>query len=289
VVIWLGNNLRELGRQPAILLRGYGSTAGQGSDEAMLMDQSLNAGPLGKVPVRPSPSRVKAAAEVLSEFPAVDVFLLDDAFQHRKARRDFNLLLISATEPFGRGHVLPRGFLREPMAGLARADAFVITRCASVGLADVQRIESALHHWNAAAPIYHADHSITHVRLVAEDRLVPTQFLAGKKVFVEASIADPASLHKQIAAFGCEVVATGGFDDHHSYTQPQIERLVQTARTADAELIVTTEKDWVKIRGVIQPQHQVMFAVTKLDLVFRADDGDKLIEQIQKAIESLRI
>ena len=129
VVIWLARQLREQGRRPAILLRGYGATQQHGSDEAALLEQSLNSNSTIRIPVQANPSRVRGAAEVLQKSPEVDFFLLDDAFQHRRAKRDFNLVLINATEPFGFGHVLPRGLLREPLAGLKRADAFLITRC----------------------------------------------------------------------------------------------------------------------------------------------------------------
>src|ERR1700722_16404745 len=124
VVRWLAGRLREAGKYPAVLLRGYRATTGGVSDEQQLLARGLT----DAIPVIANPDRFAGAEQALGHNGKIDAFVLDDGFQHRKVKRDFDLVLINATEPFGFGHVLPRGLLREPMAGLRRADALLITR-----------------------------------------------------------------------------------------------------------------------------------------------------------------
>src|SRR4051812_36636358 len=121
MVAWLATQLLEQGMHPAILLRGY--SRGGISDEQQMLQRQLPG-----VPVQANADRVEGARMVLGEHPEVDVFLLDDGFQHRRVARDFDLVLINAREPFGLGRVLPRGLLRESLDGLKRAHGFVITR-----------------------------------------------------------------------------------------------------------------------------------------------------------------
>ena len=123
MVIDLARRLRALGRRPAILTRGYKSTDGF-SDEAAVMQLELGQ----DMPVEVNGDRAAGAAAVLARAPRTDVFLLDDGFQHRQIHRDLDIVLIDATCPFGYGHLLPRGLLREPKVNLARADAVIVTR-----------------------------------------------------------------------------------------------------------------------------------------------------------------
>src|SRR4051812_28640544 len=131
VVQWLANRLRDSGKHPAILLRGYRSTPELGSDEQLMLARALNEGHPSPVMVAANPSRIEAARVMVQQRPRVDVFVLDDGFQHRKLARDFDVVLIDASNPFGFDHVLPRGLRREPLRGLARANAFLITHAES--------------------------------------------------------------------------------------------------------------------------------------------------------------
>ncbi len=116
VVAWLASRPARSRPKTRCLLRGYRSSALGLSDEQLLLDRSLNTPSAVSIPVRANPDRTQSAAQLLREQPAIDTFILDDAFQHQRVRRDFNLVLISAIDPFGYGHVLPRGLLREPLA-----------------------------------------------------------------------------------------------------------------------------------------------------------------------------
>ncbi len=116
-------------------------------DEAQLYIRSIN------VPIGIGGDRAEVGARLLREAD-VGVLFLDDGFQHLQLARDFDLVLIDALMPFGGGHLLPLGRLREPLEGLSRADAFLITR--SQAAANLNAIVSVLHRYNPDAPIYYA-------------------------------------------------------------------------------------------------------------------------------------
>jgi tetraacyldisaccharide 4'-kinase len=285
VVIWLAHQLRQQGRRPAILLRGYGATENQTSDEAALLDQSLNSDSSVKIPVRANPSRVTGAAQVLRASPEVDLFLLDDAFQHRRAKRDFNLVLISATQPFGFGHVLPRGLLREPISGLRRADAFLITRCSLASAAAIAAIDQFLLSNHPAVPVFHADHRLRELWLPDTGESVPMESLTNQKIFATAGIGDPHSFQRELQSLGCAIVGTRWFADHHAFSAADIWNLLESAKSAGADRVVTTEKDWVKMKSLCENQQMVPpIAVVKLEIGFRGDNGAALLQQIEKAL-----
>jgi tetraacyldisaccharide 4'-kinase len=283
VVLWLANAMRERGHRPAVLLRGYGSTRSGVSDEQTLLAQSLNdagsevlrraGSEVQKTPasilVRANPSRVEAAKSVLLDDPSVDLFILDDGFQHRKATRTFDLVLISAVEPFGYDHVLPRGLLREPLAGLKRASAFLITHSSP---ARDSKIEAALRDINAAAPIFRADHIQATIRVASTDQRLPIAQLSGENVFVFAGIGDPESFARQLESAGCAIVAHRWFADHHPYVANDIDSLAAAAKDAGASWLLTTQKDWVKIAGVLPSPLPIPIGVVELSIAFA--DGD---------------
>ena len=131
------------------------------------------------------------------------VFVLDDGFQHRRLARDFDLVLIDASQPFGFGRVMPRGLLREPLAGLARADAVLITR-ADQGDADALAARGGA--LNRRAPVYRSTHAHVGFRRAA-GALLPVEALAGKRYFAFAGIRNPRG-------FGEQLRRAGGWSGH---------------------------------------------------------------------------
>jgi tetraacyldisaccharide 4'-kinase len=282
VVLWLARHLRDRGNRPAILLRGYGSTLEDGSDEQQLLDAALNDGSAPVIPVRANPSRVDSAKTVLTDDPAIDVFILDDAFQHRRVKRHLDLVLISSIEPFGFNHVLPRGLLREPLGGLERASAFVLTRCSQTDGNRLVDIQQTIRRFNAAAPIFRSDHVHCSVHLPASQRHVPITSLAEEKLFAFAGIGDPESLGSQLTSQGCTVVGHRWFADHHNYTAADIQQLKSQAAQAGAAKLVTTQKDWVKIARVVSSiAESPQFAVVELSIVMPESDERDLLSLVE--------
>ena len=284
VTQWLTGELRARGKHPAILLRGYGATAGQSGDEAQVLDRGLNFSDQPMIPIQACASRVQGAAAVLQSHSQVDVFLLDDAFQHRRAMRCFNLVLISATQPFGYGRVLPRGLLREPLSGLKRADALLITRCSLVSQKSLQEIDQTLTKAHSHTPLYHCDHTLSGLWLADIGRAVPMDHLTGKRVFLIAAIGEPQSFRRQIEMTGCTVVGARWFEDHHVYSSQDMQTLEAASGNAGADLMITTEKDWVKL-ATRAGDSAARFAVVQLSITFWEQSGAALLEQVLTACE----
>ncbi len=160
VVRWLSEHLIARGLRPAVLLRGYRDDKTGGSDEANLLAEAL--GDRGIVVA--DRNRDAGARLAMAGAQPPDVFLLDDAFQHRRVARDFDLVLIDATQPFGYGHVLPRGLMREPLRGLRRADAIVITRSDQISAQQLDALQADLRQTCKLVPIYLARHVNTALR-----------------------------------------------------------------------------------------------------------------------------
>ena len=284
VVRWLAEQLRAHGRRPAILLRGYGSAANGTSDEAHLLDRTLNIEGQPPIPVEACPSRIDAAGRVLQRHPDVDVFLLDDGLQHRRARRDFNLVLISATNPFGYGHVLPRGLLREPLSGLRRADAFLVTRSSLVTTQARADIDGFLTDRHPTIPIFHCDHRHTGLWLPMQNQNVPMNALVGENVFLAAAIGDPASFRRQIELNGCKIAGESWFEDHHAFDHGDVDGLLDALNASGADRLIVTRKDWVKLAPLMKDR-PVAVAVVELKIDFQDGDEQALLARVQRAIE----
>jgi tetraacyldisaccharide 4'-kinase len=263
VVRWLAERLSEEGKRVGILSRGYRSEARGMGDELTMLD------------------RVAGAKGLVEQHPEVQVLILDDAFQHRKAGRDLDILLISAANPFGFGHVLPRGLLREPMSGLSRAGAIIITHADQQSPGVVCEIEEQVRQFNPAAPIYRAVHALVGLRN-GEERL-PMEALAGRRYFAFCGIGNPQAFERQLEAFGSSV-GHRRFGDHHGYAENDLASLDAEARAAGADLLVTTEKDWVKIASLRRVEGAFPIWRVQMELRFLDGDGDRLLGQVRAVL-----
>jgi tetraacyldisaccharide 4'-kinase len=285
IVRWLAEELRDEGRQVGILSRGYKAAPGQLADEMQMLDRSLNQAAARPVFLRAHPDRIAAGQSLLKEHPKIDLLLVDDGFQHRRLGRDFDLVLISAARPFGFGHVLPRGLLREPLRGLRRADAIVLTHADQVGAGELSRVESQLRRYGPGTPIYRAVHALTGLRSSrcassgAPDHLI--DLLSNRPFFAFCGIGTPDVLDSQLRRFGKQYVGRHWFPDHHRYTPGDLVALRTQAKNSGAEILVTTEKDWVKI--VQLPESQSTPRILRIDMKVRFLDGSdaRLLAQLR--------
>jgi tetraacyldisaccharide 4'-kinase len=226
IVAWLARRLVECGRTPAVLTRGYRKQAAATSDEAEMLRAELG----DRVPIIVGADRAAAAKTALRDRPEIDVFIMDDGFQHRRLHRDLDLVLIDATNPFGFDRVLPRGLLREPAGrGLRSASAIIVTRCEQVDEAKLRSVVSRAQR----TPIF---------RSTFQTRV--DQALQGKRVFAFAGIGNPAAFRRSLQRAGATVAGERWFDDHHEYTSAEIEDI---RKESSADVIVTTAKDAVKL------------------------------------------
>ena len=222
--------LCDAGRRPAVLTRGY-----RGGDEAQELRDAFAADGLD-VPVIVDADRVAGAR---SAPPAVDCFVLDDGFQHRRAGRTLDLVLIDATDPLGHGRCLPAGLLREPAAGLARAGAVLLTRCDQVPPAALSAVRSVAAGLTTA-PLFTSRHVIGELLDAGGRPHEPREYAAF------CGLGNPDGFFDALTARLPEArrVAAVVFADHHRYTRAD---LAAVRRAAGKAPLVTSGKDWVKL------------------------------------------
>jgi tetraacyldisaccharide 4'-kinase len=285
MVRWLVSRLRHSGHNVGVLARGYKADAGLG-DEMVMLDHALNTGAQRPVLLRAHPQRTVAAQSLLREAPQTDVLVLDDGFQHRRLARDLDVVLLSAVDPFGGGHLLPRGWLREPLKELRRASALVLTHADQISSAEQRVILDRLERLHPGAPRYRAAHSHDGLRAESLSSDPPDRTLgdlAGRRFFVFAGIANPAVLHRQLSTTPGEYVGHHWFDDHHRYTTRDLADLRDSARAAGADLLITTEKDWVKV-GPLCAMVSSLPEVWRVDATLRFLDDDE--EELWRLVQS---
>jgi tetraacyldisaccharide 4'-kinase len=240
MVCWLARWFAERGVRVAVVSRGYGAKAGEANDEARELAESLP-----DVPHLQNPDRV-AAARLAIERHGAQAIVLDDGFQHRRIGRDLDIVLLDALEPFGYGHVFPRGLLREPIDGLRRADAVVLSRADHLAPADREAI------WNVVER--YAPHAVRAEVVHAPKRLVsasgdaaPLDSLRGQPVAAFCGVGNPAGFRHTLDACGCRVAGFREFADHHTYTPADVAALAAWAGGRGVAAVLCTGKDLVKI------------------------------------------
>ena len=232
---------RDHDRRVAILSRGYGVEAGR-NDEALVLEETLP-----DVPHLQDADRVGIARTAVEELES-EILVLDDGFQHRRLHRDIDLVLVDATDPWGLSATLPRGLLREPLSGLRRADAIVVTRADQVSSEILTKIDSRLSRIAPNKPIARATHRPT--ALVNSDGASESvEYLRERAVAGFCGIGNPEAFRRTLAGLGARVVDFRAFPDHHPYSREDVIALRRTAGSLpDDTLFVTTHKDLVKLR-----------------------------------------
>ena len=267
MVAWVVERLKEAGGKPAILIRGYKAVAGKG-DEAELLRQ------LTDVPVIMNPDRVAGAAAAVAG--GADAVVMDDGFQHLALRRDLDIVLIDATNPFGYGHCLPRGLLREPVSALTDADAVVITRSDEIETPQLGELRHRLGNLAPSASLHIAVHRPAGLIDQAGVEL-PSDSLRGRRVCALCGIGNPESFSRSLERLGADIVSMCVFDDHVAYTSAKINAIRNACRNGRAEMMVTTEKDYVKLEGV-----SLQAPLWRLAVVMDVVEGEQqLIDKIK--------
>ena len=200
------------------------------------------------------------------------VVVLDDGFQHRRLQRDVDIVLIDATDPFGGGRLLPAGRLREPLAGLARSDLVVITRCAPD--LPLDRILDTIRRHRPDGPVIRATHRVVgFVDRSGRPVSAPTRAVAF------CGIGNPSSFERDLRNAGVEVSSLVEFRDHRPYRPGDLEGLADNARRRSATL-VTTEKDLVRLERADAPDPGPVVAL-RIETVL--DDHAPLVALLRAA------
>ena len=246
--------LREFSAsRPGLLTRGYGRSTSDivllphgnerlpialTGDEAQLYLRSVPGVPIGV-----GGNRYETGRRLLERSP-VPFFFLDDGFQHLQLERDFDLVLIDGLRPFGGGHLLPLGRLREPLESLGRAHAFLITRWREVP--NIEAIEAVLRRYNSHAPIFHACTELWRW-MNGEGELADVPAMAGIPSVAFCGLGNPQAFWRSLERAGVHPIECHAYDDHHRYSPSEVRRLVRHAIDVGAKLLLTTAKDAVNL------------------------------------------
>lgn len=275
MTLWIAERLLAEGKKVGILTRGYrggsaqrpASGAGTGahvstSDEVQLLGARVG----HRVAFGVGADRYTNGNRLAKE--GVDWFILDDGFQHMQLARDVNIVMIDATNPFGGGHLLPAGRLREPKSALARADLIVITRSSHA-----PAVEAIIRH-ETSAPIYYARTQLESIEAVtgasgASDVSGGSDSRA-RKIFVFCGIGNPAAFLADLREWGFEILGHRCFPDHHRYTQAEADAIQTAALECGAKALVCTEKDSFNMTGIDWHGFEVKYCRISI----RVDAGD---------------
>ena len=306
VVEVFARSLSNQGRKVAILSRGYRSKKRSLWSKIMQMFRSqkievppkvvsdgknllLNseyagdepymlASNLRDVAVLVDKDRVKSGIYAIDHFNT-DVIILDDGFQYLMLRPHINIVLVDSTDAFGNGHVLPRGTLREPIKNIRRADYIFLTK--SDGSHKLEHLKRFIRRHTTRAEIIECCHKPQHlVRLFSSGETEPLEKLRNLRVAALSAIAKPESFEGFLRQLGAELILADHYADHHRYTQQELIDFVNQAKAAGAEMIVTTEKDAVRMPRLDRCDVPIYFLRIQIDILSGRESFDQCISRI---------
>ncbi len=276
-VAYLANYFTERNVKVGLLSRGYGSLDGEENDEKRVLNRLCPG-----VPHRQDPDRVRIAQESISE-DETSVLILDDGFQHRRLARDLDIVLIDATNPWGYGHILPRGLLREPRTGLKRASLAVITRVDQVSPERLMQLRTEIKQSSAGLEIVEVSYPADQL-IGLDGQVSPLDADPNEPITAFCGIGNPESFRQVLtdAGFTLPPDAFGIFPDHHAYLQCDLDAHANFASQRKASSVLTTLKDLVKI----SPDDWTGPPLKAVSIRTRIHDGaDELHRHLDKFIQ----
>ena len=271
MVIFLATFFKNLDKKIAVLSRGYGRetkgmllvTRGDGDvlctwedcgDEPYMIANKLQG-----VPVLVDENRYRGGLYLVENFNP-DIIIMDDGFQHRALHRDLDIVLVNGGDRIRDHRLLPYGALREPWGNIIRADAIIITKKKPSPLIKRKIDETSLPQLYAK--------SIPTVR-------VPYSFSSkrglDKKVFIISGLGNPKFFEKTVEHLGYEICGVKNFPDHYHYKKRDLNKVELLAKESGATQILTTEKDWVKLKEF---KPDITFGIVDIDI--RIQDNETL-------------
>jgi tetraacyldisaccharide 4'-kinase len=225
------------------------------------------------VPVIVDKDRVKAGLWAVDHLGA-DILLLDDGLQYLRLKHRLDMVLVDRTSPWGNGYMLPRGTLREPPAHLMRASYIFLTKCDG---GDNTAITKELRRHNRVAEIIECRHKSVHLENIHTRERIPVERLYGAHVGAVSGIAVPESFENGLRKLGAKVDVTRRFADHHRFNEKDISQFLERCERRDVEMIVTTEKDFVRFPKVENPDVPIYFLRVEIEIVSGKEAFNRMI------------
>ena len=269
---WLTQGSRP---DPLVVSDGKNVLAGpdEAGDEPYMLARNLAADGVVVIVDR---DRVEGGRFALRRF-GVDTILLDDGLQYLPLRGQINLLLVDSHDPFGNGSLLPRGILREPVANLSRASYVLVTK--STGPVD-PALQALIRRHNPGAEIIACAHRARELVEVEGTSRLSLESLKGRRIAAFSGIATPARFEEILLDQGATIVAKRRFMDHHAFTDEDLDEVLDQALRAKAEMIVTTEKDAVRLQGRFRPPVPLMYVRLEVEILGDPEGFNAAVERI---------
>ncbi|MBX9742641.1 MAG: tetraacyldisaccharide 4'-kinase [Chthoniobacterales bacterium] len=303
IVEKIARELTEKGRRVAILSRGYKSVPKPFlyrlmkrlhqrqslfaprvvSDGGPLLLDSRTAGDepfmlaknLKKVAVLVDRDRAKSGLYAIKEL-GCDLLLLDDGLQYLKLRHRFDVVLIDCEAPFGNEFLLPRGTLREPPEHLRRATHIVITKCNG---SDLTSLYERIRNLNRTAEIIECCHHPVELCDMFTGETLPLAYLKNLKIGVLSGIASPESFEQGLRNLGATLGLTQSYADHHRYSRKEVKRFLQRCTRRGLSMILTTEKDAVRIPRLSDPEIPIYYLRIEISILKGLEVWNRMINR----------
>ena len=289
LTVWTANALVQTGNKVCVLTRGYGRTnsservivsdgkeilanAETGGDEPLFLAETLR----GKAAIISDAKRASAGYWAKEKL-GCSAFVLDDGFQHWQVKRNFDIVCIDATNPFGNGKLLPQGPLREPLSSLKRADCVIITKTDLAQETETIRAEVERH--SEGRLIFLSHFRPTQARQIKNNISHDLKEIP-QPVVAFCGIGNPQAFFAQARNAGLTLVHMQIFKDHHIYTQTDIENIERKAKEKGANSSLTTAKDAVKLRAFDSE-----LPCYALEIEVEIDEEEKLKQMMLAAIK----
>ena len=269
MTIYIAKVIKQLGYNVVVISRGYKGKAekigGIVSDGKVLLMTPENAGDepymmakrLKDVPVIVGKNRLKAGRQAISKFNP-DVIVLDDGFQHLKLQRDLDLVLLDYRNPFGNGHLLPRGVMREPASAILNANVIILTRSDAVNENEMSSPLKKLRFYERNKPVYRTFHHPFVYKIINGEKIIfeknikeilrqNSESIKGRTVFAFSGLADNHDFQQTVKSLRCNLSGHMEFPDHHPYSEKDLKDISAAAKKSMSECLITTEKDYVRM------------------------------------------
>jgi tetraacyldisaccharide 4'-kinase len=275
-VEYIARFISQRGVKTAIISRGYKQTGNAAADEVLLLKELIP-----EVPLYVGARRYLAGERAIRETGA-ECIILDDGFAHWRLARDLDIILIDSLNPFGHARIFPRGMLREPLSGLARASIFVLTKIDHCPKDVIGALRNYLGKSHPQVPQILTRHKPTHLEKIPGRENVPLEFLKGKKITAFCGIGNPQGFHGVLKQLGAEVASFEIFSDHFRYSEKILSAIEKNSLLLKSEALITTHKDAVKVRW-----YKFSMPVFSLEIEIEvAENADELAQTITTVLQN---
>ncbi len=222
-------------------------------------------------------NRVTSCSYAIRNFGS-DIIILDDGFQYLRLRPSYNICLVDSTNPFDNHHVLPRGLLREPIKNIKRANLIFLTKASQ--RRNLSHLKRFIRRHNRDAKIIECAHRPLRLTNIYTNEHLPLEHLQGKKVASLSGIAVPTGFENSLGKLGADLIYKERFADHHRFRDQEIRDCFDASVASGAEMIITTEKDAVRIPDLGDRRIPIYYLKIEIGIFHGSEYFDEFIAKV---------